>query len=240
LGSFGATNPMIQSQHFKQPSQSRAQASGGMQGGKFVHRALMLLLSISGPVNAAYLCTADGKTTYQDKPCTAAIVAQNTLAREHVLRLQQKLDQLAADGFGRVIPPRRAATPIPPASRPNDEPEYFVGRPRMSRDAREAQIRQSLAEADARTRQKNQESQAQLNEIIERAKHDCGGELQRVPVVGMRDETFRMCTTFAKFTVPYQIVVANEGAVQLRLYLYESRTVERVYSVGGVITAVRP
>ncbi len=168
------------------------------------------------------------------------LVAQDLQNRDNVLRLHRKLDQLAEDGHGRIIPPRRAATPIPSAPVDNGEPEYFVGRPRMSSGEREAKIRQSLAEADAQSRKKNQESQARLNGWLDRSKRDCGGQLPSMPVVGITDEAFRLCTVFAKFTVPYQIVVANEGAVPLRLYLYESQSIERVYSVGNVVTAIKP
>lgn len=174
--------------------------------------------------------------------CLAAdpAVAQDLQNQERLLRLHRKLDQLAEDGHGRIVPPRRAAAPIPAAPADNGEPEYFVGRPRMSRGEREAKIRQSLIEADAQSRQKNQESQARLNAMLDRSTRDCGGQLPNVPVVGITDEAFRVCTLFAKFTAPYQIVVANEGAVQLRLYLYESQSIERVYSVGGVVTAIKP
>lgn len=174
--------------------------------------------------------------------CPAAVpaVAQDPQNQERLLRLHHKLDQLAEEGHGRIIPPRRTATPIPPPPTDNGEPEYFVGRPRMSRGEREAKIRQSLVEADAQSRQKNLESQARLNAMLDRSTRDCGGQLPSVPVVGITDEAFRLCTLFAKFTAPYQIVVANEGAVQLRLYLYESQSIERVYSVGGVVTAIKP
>lgn len=203
---------------------------------------VLALVSISSAALAAYPCTVDGRRTYQDKPCTnsAETVAQDLQARENTLRLHRKLDQLAEDGFGRMIPPRRTATPIPPAPPASAEPEYFVGRPRMSHAEREAKIRQSLASADAQARQKNQESAARLTEIFDHAKRDCGGALPNLPVLGISDEAFRMCTVFARTNTPYQVVVANEGTLLLRLYLYESQSIERVYTVGGVVTAIRP
>lgn len=56
----------------------------------------------------------------------------------------------------------------------------------------------------------------------------------------LSDETFRNCTLLARFGVATQIVVSEDDGVPLRLYVFASGKVKRVYSIGGVVTAVKP
>lgn len=222
---------------FQQPSASL----GGTPGRPRRHRTLMLALPwLASAAMASEPCA--GHPTDADNPCarSSAPITRSMVDKETLLRVHRKLDQLAEDGYGRVIPPRRPAAPIAPAPAPAGEAERFVGRPRPSRNEREAKIRQSLAEADAHSQQKNQVSTARLTESLDRAARECGGQLPDLPIPGISDESFRLCTIFARTSLPYQIVVANDGALPLRLYLYESGSIQRVYTVGGVVTAIKP
>ena len=68
----------------------------------------------------------------------------------------------------------------------------------------------------------------------------CGGRVPDLPHVGMADDYFRRCTALARFSATSQIVVAEDHGVPLRLYVYPSGKVRRVYSVDGTVTAVQP
>jgi hypothetical protein len=98
----------------------------------------------------------------------------------------------------------------------------------------------STARLQAQAEHNNAVSAAQLGQIIERQQQQCGGELAELPTVGMSDETFRECTMLARFGETNQIVVSQAGGVALRLYVFPTAKLRRVYSIGGVVTAIKP
>lgn len=180
-------------------------------------------------------CTIDGKVSYQDTPCPAEqeTVAQGIERKKKIQELERKLDQLQAQGKGMVqrLPPKPVEAP------PEPDNNRFVPQPRGSREAIAAQISAQHAARSART---NAESAAALTNILDAAKADCGGRLERYPAVGMSDEYFRKCTMHARFGGITQLVVSEDGNVQLRLYVFPSEQASRVYSIGGVITTIKP
>jgi hypothetical protein len=54
----------------------------------------------------------------------------------------------------------------------------------------------------------------------------------------MSDAEFRNCTIHARFGGATQVVAVERDGIPLRLYLFASEP-RRVYSVDGVVTAVR-
>lgn len=189
------------------------------------------------PAHAGQLnkCTIDGKLTYQDTPCPAEreAVAQVIERKKSIHELERKLDQLQAQGKGMVQRP----PPKPPEAPPEPDNNYFVPQPRGSRDAIAAQI---SARHAARTERNNANSAAALTNILDTAKANCGGKLEQYPSVGMSDEYFRKCTIHARFGGITQLVVSEDGNVPLRLYVFPSEQAARVYSIGGVITTIKP
>lgn len=180
-------------------------------------------------------CTIDGKVAYQDTPCPAELetVAQGLQRKARIKELERKLDQLQSQGKGMI----QGQPPKPSEPPPERENEPFVAQPRGSREARAAQISAQHQERSART---NAESAAALTRIFDTAKEACGGKLERYPTVGMSDEFFRKCTMHARIGGVTQIVVSEDGSVPLRLYVFPSDQASRVYSIGGVITAIKP
>jgi hypothetical protein len=79
-----------------------------------------------------------------------------------------------------------------------------------------------------------------LTQQLDAVQASYGGKLLDLPVVGMRDETFRNCTLHARFGGATQIVAVEEDGVALRLHIFPRGKAERVYSVDGLVTAVRP
>ena len=56
----------------------------------------------------------------------------------------------------------------------------------------------------------------------------------------MSDKAFRECTIKARFGGVQQVVALEHEGVALRLYVFPEGPARRVYSIGGVVTAIRP
>jgi hypothetical protein len=192
--------------------------------------------------DAVYKCKGN---VFQDHPCNGAIPASTAPSTApprpayDARALERELDRLQALGVGmiqRTLPvaqPPRAA----PAPKTHD---FFKPQPRLSHMQREARDRAMTARLQAQAEHNNAVSAAQLGQIIERQQQQCGGELAELPTVGMSDETFRECTMLARFGETNQIVVSQAGGVALRLYVFPTAKLRRVYSIGGVVTAIKP
>lgn len=133
----------------------------------------------------------------------------------------RKLDRLQALGVGML----RQQAPKPPEPRASEP-----ANPRVMTDADFRQ--QAIAQ--------NAKSAAALTESLNQIKADCGGQLVELPEVGMSDDFFRRCTLHAHFGGISQLVVSEDGTVPLRLYVFPSERAHKVYTIGGVITAIRP
>lgn len=202
--------------------------------------AAAILLQLAAPVSAATInkCVVEGKVTYQDTPCeNQETVGQWVAKQEHYESLYQKLDQLAALGHGMVQRP----APKPPAEpAPTKPSEKYVPQPKLSYAARLARDKEEGARLQAQTEQRNAESAAWLTQIIGDMKKQCGGKFAQYPAIGMTDADFRNCTVHARFGGLKQLVVSEDGDIPLRLYIYSATQASRVYSIGGVVTAIRP
>jgi len=139
--------------------------------------------------------------------------------------LHRKLDRLQALGVGMLH--QHVPTPLANAE-PVQSSDESASRP-MSRE----ELRQ-------RTLAENASSTTRLNQIIDKAQADCGGQLRQLPELGMSDETFRQCTVHARFGKVYQIVVSEDAGTPMRLYVFREEQAHKVYSIGGVITAIVP
>jgi hypothetical protein len=209
-------------------------------GRPFMHCALVtaLLLVFQAEVQAVNKCVDKGRVSYQDTPCKESMetVGQGLAKKERYETLQRKLDRLAADGSGLV---QRQPTPQAVKRPPVPESEYFVPRPRSRADerARQAQISAQLQE---NTERSNAQSAAALTRTLDETKQACGGNLIDYPAIGMSDETFRNCTIHARFGGVTQIVVSEDGKIPLRLYIFPTQRAQKVYSIDGVITAIKP
>jgi hypothetical protein len=198
---------------------------------------LSLTLQFAAPADAQAVnrCVVDGKVLYQDAPCQEQreTVGQGIEQAKHNELLHRKLDRLQAQGYGMVQRQPHAPPPRAPES------DKFVPQPR-SYAAREAEEDRISAEIQEQTERKNAESAAALTRILDENKQACGGKLLDYPEIGMSDETFRNCTIHARFGGVTQIVVSEDGNVPLRLYVFPTQQARRVYSIGGVITAIKP
>lgn len=183
-------------------------------------------------------CVVDGKVVYQDGSCAPQpdTVGQDMERAKRNEILHRKLDRLQAQGYGMV---QRQPPPLPEAPPPSAESEHFIPQSR-SWAAREARAARISAELQEKTERKNAESAAALTRVLDETSKKCGGKLPDYPVVGMSDETFRNCTIHARFGGATQVVVSEDGNVPLRLYVFPTERAHKVYSVGGVITAIRP
>lgn len=195
-----------------------------------------LLLAAAGPVHALNKCSVNGEVVFQDRPCPGAgeTVGQALDRQAHYQALERRLDQLQAQGAGLVqrAPPR-------PASKPQ-----AGGGDRLwpqSWDERQAQRRIEDARIQEQTEHHNAVSAARLTQMGQQMQQACGvDKLPEVPTVGMSDEAFRHCTLLARLGGVTQVVVSEDAGVPLRLYVFPSGKVRRVYSIGGVVTAVKP
>jgi hypothetical protein len=79
-----------------------------------------------------------------------------------------------------------------------------------------------------------------LTRFFDETKHRCGGKLLDYPEVGMTDKEFRHCTKLALSGTVIQEVVDTYESIPIRLYVYRSSRAQRVYSINGVITAIKP
>jgi hypothetical protein len=199
-----------------------------------------MLLQFAGPSHASTIikCTVDGKLIYQDTPCNnnSETVEQWTAKQERYKELHKKLDRLAALGYGmRQQPPPQPVVRVPQAE------DTIISHHRMSRMERFAQDEAFAKRVQEQAEKNNAQSGAALSKIIEQAEQKCGGKkLADYPVVGMSDESFRLCTIQARFNHAMQVVVSDDAGVPLRLYIYQTERASRVYSIDGVVTAVSP
>ncbi|MFN7571104.1 MAG: DUF4124 domain-containing protein [Betaproteobacteria bacterium] len=186
--------------------------------------------------STVFKCSADGRTVFQDTPCEksgeTARQSQQRQARNDALH--RKLDQLQASGHGMV---QRSAPPPPPAPRPAPESEKFVP---MTRAQVRMQQQAAMARHAEESEKRNAESAATLTRLMQETEQACNGKVQNDPQVGMSDAAFRQCTWLGRFGSYAQIVVSEEGGMPLRLYVFASGRVKRVYSIDGVVTAVKP
>jgi integrase len=142
-----------------------------------------------------------------------------------VQALHRKLDRLQALGVGMLH--QHVPTPLAPAEAASTPDESA---PRtMSRE-----------DLEQRTQADNARSAARLTEFMNKVQADCGSRLRRLPELGMSDEDFRNCTMHARFGKVYQLVVSEDAGIALRLYVFRSEQAHKVYSVGGVVTAIVP
>jgi hypothetical protein len=191
---------------------------------------------------AVYQCKGD---VFQDHPCDGAVGAApaplTAPARPAYDKqaLERELDRLQALGVGmiqRTLPkaqPPRVA-PVPKAN------DFFKPQPPLSYMQREAREQAISARLLAQTEHHNAVSVVKLSQFIEQQERQCGGPLAELPTVGMSDETFRQCTMLARFGEIDQIVVSEANGVPLRLYVFPTAKVRRVYSIDGVVTAIKP
>lgn len=194
--------------------------------------------AIPGLALAMNKCQVDGRVVYQDTPCAEAreTVAVGLQRQQRIEVLHRKLDQLQAQGVGMLTRPAPAAR-VPPAAPAGEESEMFVPTTRRQLEARR---RASDEQLRADTERANTQAGAQLTKVLNAAAQACDGKLDDYPHLGMSDEKFRLCTTHARFGNPVQVVVAEEDKLALRLYVFSSQRAQRVYTVGGVVTAIRP
>lgn len=193
----------------------------------------------SGPV--IYKCSAHGQPVFQDQPCPGESAGkQQTPAPRKtydVAALERRLDRLQAMGVG-----LRQATlpPTAPPDPPQIKPLYFKPQPRLSWGERDALLNAKIQRMNAQSEHNNAVSAAKLGQGIESAMQACGGQLLDYPQVGMSDQRFRQCTKLARFGSITQVVVGDDNGVPLRLYVFSSGKIRRVYSIDGVVADVKP
>jgi hypothetical protein len=180
-------------------------------------------------------CVTDGKTVYQDAPCEEKreTVAQDRDRQKRVVAYHRELDQLASQGHGLQ---RREATPPPPPS-PVVEPESEMFQPK-SRTRVRAERAAVMARQQEESERVTAESAARLTRMLDDMAEKCRADPKQVPRVGMSDAEFRNCTIHARFGGVTQVVAVERERVPLRLYIFPNAP-HRVYSVDGVVTAIR-
>jgi hypothetical protein len=152
------------------------------------------------------------------------VLGPHAMAADHQT-LHRRLDRLQALGVGMLL--QHVPTPLAPAESAQSS-DKSASRP-MSRE----EIRQ-------RTQADNAKSAASLTEFMNKVEVDCGSRLRRLPELGMSDEDFRNCTMHARLGNVYQIVVSEDAGTPMRLYVFRSEQAHKVYSIGGVVTAIVP
>jgi hypothetical protein len=194
--------------------------------------------AVPGLALAVHKCQVEGRVVYQDLPCAEVreTVAAGLQRQQRIEALHRKLDELQAQGVGMLVRPAPPAR-VRPAAPADEESDTFVPSPRHQAQARR---RASDEKLQANTERANAQAGAQLTEVLSAAAQACGGKLEEYPRLGMSDEKFRLCTLHARFGNPVQVVVAEEDKLALRLYVFGGGPAKRVYTVGGVVTAIRP
>lgn len=208
--------------------------------GSFRKQILLCALLLAGhtETSAFNKCTVEGKTVYQDAACAPGTLDQAFQTKSNREELHKELDLLQAKGVGMIGPHSTKSEPAPAENSDSADDGRFVG---MSRSAFRAKQERQFAEIARNSERRNAESAAQLTKILDDAKQACGGKLSKYPEVGMSDAYFRKCTMHARFGGITQIVVSQKGVIPLRLYVFSHATeAQRVYSIDGVITAVKP
>jgi hypothetical protein len=199
--------------------------------------AALLLAMGAMPAFAVNKCLLQGKTVFQDAPCDEQreTVAEGRERQKRIQAYHAELDQLAAQGHGlrREAP---AAAKVPEKRETDTGDGMFKPKTRSQiRAERDAAMARHQEESERR----NAESAARLTRMLDEAGAQCGGDPKQVPAVGMSDELFRTCTLHARFGGVRQVVAVERDGKPLRLYLF-SNAPQRVYSVDGVVTAIRP
>jgi hypothetical protein len=194
--------------------------------------------AIPGLALAVHKCQVEGRVVYQHAPCAEAreTVAEGLQRQQRIEALHRKLDELQARGVGMLVQPAPRAR-VRPAAPVGEENDTFVPTTKMEIAARR---RASDEQLQVNTERANAQAGAQLTEVLNDAARVCGGKLEEYPRLGMSDEKFRLCTLHARFGNPVQVVVAEEDKLALRLYVFGGGPARRVYTVGGVVTAIRP
>ncbi len=182
-------------------------------------------------------CEIDGKVVYQEAPCAQETVEQGLQRKELYATLHRRLDLLQVQGAGKVRRPTSRPEASAGEGSASEREERFDP---MSGGAFRAAQRSQFAEYEEKTKQKNRESAGRLTAFLDEAKQACGGKLYDYPEIGMSDVTFRNCTIHARTGGVSQIVVDTYDSMPLRLYVFGTSRAQRVYSIDGVITAVRP
>jgi hypothetical protein len=199
--------------------------------------AALLAFLGAGPAFAVNKCLVGGKTVFQDAPCEEQreTVAQGRERQKRIEAYHAELDQLAAQGHG-----LRRETPATAKLPEKREAEAGDG---MFKPKSRSQIRAEELAAMARhqeeSERRNAESAARLTRMLDEASEQCDGDPKQAPSVGMSDAQFRTCTLHARFGGARQVVAVERDGKQLRLYLFSSAP-QRVYSVDGVVTAIKP
>lgn len=182
-------------------------------------------------------CEIDGKVVYQNAPCSIETIDQSDKNKERNEALHKRLDQLQAKGVGWVErATAKYVAPVEDESASSRE-HRFVPTTRAEIWARRDQQFEEIAR---KTERQNQENAEKLTSIFDEAKRRCGGKLLDYPEIGMTDEEFRNCTIHARTGGVIQIVVDTYESIPLRLYVFSTSRAQRVYSINGVITAIKP
>ena len=124
--------------------------------------------------------------------------------------------------------------PPKPQVRP-PQPENY----RPSTSNAEVQAALDSSRFEEQTARNNAEAAAALSNAFNELEKQCGGKLAQYPEVGMTDKKYRECTLHARFGVVTQVVVSEDNGKPLRLYILANDRANRVYSIDGVITAIR-
>ena len=199
------------------------------------------------PALAINKCMENNKTIYQELPCEQSLptVAQDLVKKARYEVLHRMLDGLLASGVGvksrsdqkRQEPvPAQAVNAVAPTL---EEDDKFQSQPR-SRANREARQAQSGRNSYQDALEKNAKTSERLQKDYDEMVKLCSGKTFKNPVIGMTDEQFRMCTLPNRLGAIEKWVVADDKGVPLRLYLSPTQPASRVYTIGGIVTAVKP
>lgn len=213
--------------------------------------AMALVLAAIGPTAAmqpnpsVYTCKEHGQPVFQDKPCPGVAMA-TPKSTEHkktydVAMLERKLDRLQAMGVG-LIQASLPQAPLRPVASATTQKEDFHPKlgPRLSWAELYDKTEREVQRNNAQSEHNNAVAVSRLSQDLEQMQQRCGGELLDYPYVGMTDERFRQCTKLARFGTATQVVATEDKGVPLRLYVFPTEKIRRVYAIDGVVTAVKP
>ena len=204
---------------------------------------LGLLLLVAGLADAAagemVRCMLNGSVVIKEAPCQVPNAGERAAQQAKIEAYHRQLDQLLAAGAGKTRP-QKVDPPPPQRAAEDDTPQYFQTMPRAQRRAKyRADAAAATERATAQARENNAANAVRLTAMLDEAKAACGGRLFDMPKLGMSDREFRECTTFSRFNPVQEVVAAHDGPLQLRLYVFSTAHPSRVYSVDGVITALK-
>lgn len=189
-----------------------------------------------------YRCKVNDQTVFQDHPCAGSVITppsgQSPKKTYDEAALERKLDHLQALGVGLI-----QHHPPGAQQQPKGEPLYPEGfKPvgRMTPEQYQQLQNAWTARLTAQAEHNNAVSIATLSRDEEQQQQRCGDKLSDMPSVGMTDETFRQCTTVARHGLITQVVAIDEDGMPLRLYVFPTEKIRRVYAIDGVVTAIKP